>query len=179
VTVVALWDLASSHLALRKLEEAEQMMERVSELRKQTLGRDHPHTIEARYNLFAILLKAGKLDVAEARIEEVRKDLARLKQRALEQVELGKDREARSQLEELVNLCRRIMGDTEDTTLEATGYLVGLLLRTGEYRNALPCLQSLVETSKKLHGEDHPNTKAVTSLYVQTLARVFADTGAR
>jgi hypothetical protein len=179
VTVVALWDLASSHLALGKLEEAEQMMERVSELRKQTLGRDHPHTIEARYNLFAILLKAGKLDVAEARIEEVRKDLARLKQRALEQVELGKDREARSQLEELVNLCRRIMGDTEDTTLEATGYLVGLLLRTGEYRDALPCLQSLVETSKKLHGEDHPNTKAVTSLYVQTLARVFADTGAR
>ena len=106
--------------------QARQLNERVIEVRRRTLGEEHPDTLTSMHNLAATLYEQG--DLAGAR---------QLHKLVLE----GR---------------RRILGEEHTDTLSSMNYLARMLRAEGDLEGAHKLLERALEGCRRILGEDLP-----------------------
>ena len=104
--------LANQYFHLGLYDQAEQLLARVRDIRRENQGSRHPHTVKAVHNL------------ATARHTQ------------------GRYAEAELLFREAVELSRELSGEADDSTLEALKNLAASLKEQGKLRDAEDCLRS-------------------------------------
>ncbi len=123
------------YLEQGRLDEAEQLVSQVLELRKNVLGEKHPDTIIAIANLASTWHQQGRLDEAE-----------QLKSQVLE-------------------LQKNVLGEKHPDTIRAMANLAITWWRQGRFEQAVPLLGQAVELQQSVLGNMHPDTvKSIESL---------------
>ncbi|KAL8921610.1 MAG: hypothetical protein Q9172_003935 [Xanthocarpia lactea] len=128
------WTMASNFALVyseagRCLEEL-QLRERVVELRKRTLGEEHPKTLDSMHDLAISYGKAGR------------------RQEVLELIE------------RVVRGCKRTLGEEHPNTLDSLNILAISYRKAGRRQEALELTERVVEARQRTLGEEHPHTLA-------------------
>jgi tetratricopeptide (TPR) repeat protein len=132
-TLSAINNLANTRIGRGDYAGAQELHERVLEIRHRILGAEHPHTLSAMNNL--------------ANTRGTRGDLAG----------------AQELQERVVEARRRILGEEHPDTLTACNNLALTLSNRGEYARAQELQQSLIEGMQRILGTEHPHTLTATS----------------
>ena len=111
-----------------RVQEALQLEEQVVEIRKRTLGEEHPDTLGSIHNL------------------------------ALRYSEAGKRHKALQLTERVVEVKERTLGEEHPDTLRSIHNLALSYSDTGERRKAMQLTEEVVEVYKRTLGEEHPDT---------------------
>jgi tetratricopeptide (TPR) repeat protein len=111
----------------REFAAAEPYSREALEIRRRTLGEDHPLTVSAVANLATLIMDMDKLTEAEP--------LAR----------------------EALQKSRRIFGDEHASTLKAMNVLGQVLFRLNKFNETEPLYREALTTGRRVLGEDHPD----------------------
>ena len=167
------------------LERAFKPLQQALEIRRRTLGDDHPDTLVSINSLGMLLMNQGKYDEAEPLIREAlearRRRLGDEHPRTLTSInnlggllmEQGKFAEAEPLLCEVLENRRRTLGDEHPRTLTSINNLGSLLMDQGKYDEAEPLYRETVEASRRTLGDEHPET--LTS--INNLGALLMDQG--
>jgi tetratricopeptide (TPR) repeat protein/predicted Ser/Thr protein kinase len=150
--------------------EAQQQLERAVELRKRTLGPEHPDTLSSMNELGNLYNYEGKYAAAEALLSQVlaarqrllgseHKDtLATMSDLASAIAYEGDDARAAPIFAKLLEADRRILGEENPATLSVLDNLAGAYQRLGRYAEAQVLLQREWELDRRVLGPEHPDT---------------------
>jgi serine/threonine protein kinase/tetratricopeptide (TPR) repeat protein len=145
------------------------------EIRRQTLGDDHPDTLNSMSSLGLLLKLQGKLEEAESCLKEA---LARsrrvLGEDHLETLYithnlgfvlhgLGKFSEAETCLRAAMDGRRRSLGDDDPETITSISFMGAHLLETGKPAQAEPFLREARERCRRVFGDRHVQTLAANN----------------
>jgi tetratricopeptide (TPR) repeat protein len=111
----------------KEFAAAEPYLREALEIRRRTLGDDHPLTVSNTTNLAALIMDMDKLAEAEP--------LAR----------------------EALAKCRRIFGDEHASTLKAMNTLGQVLFRLNRFTETKPLYREALTTGRRVLGENHPD----------------------
>ena len=120
--------IGSSYWQLGVYQEAQKHFERALELRRRTLGVEHPDTLKAMNMLGVALAEEGKLG------------------------------EAAELFNQLVEVRRRVLGPDHRDTLTAMSNLGNMYDAQGKYAEAAGLDRRLLESRRRLLGPEHPDT---------------------
>jgi tetratricopeptide (TPR) repeat protein len=137
--------LASLGHALQRQEEyaaAEPYIREALELRRQSLGEDHPTTLGAMSGLASLLMQRNNLTEAEPLAKE------------------------------LVDKSRRVYGNEHASTLAAINIMGQVLFSQNKNAETEPYYREALETGRRVLGEDHPDTIVWIANYGYLLRRL-------
>jgi tetratricopeptide (TPR) repeat protein len=146
--------------------------ERAYETRRETLGDDHPDTLDSASNLALNLWFLGEFRRARAldedalnrrrRVlgEDAPDTLTSASQLANDLLGLGDYAQARGLQEEMLTQRHRVLGQDHPDTLNTASLLAGTLWSLGEYQQARQLQNETFARSRRVLGEDHPVTLA-------------------
>jgi len=145
--------------------QAEPLVRRAADLRRQELGPGHPATHEALLELAAVLLRRGAVDEADATLGRVRTRAPRAAARARLLAgrvlyERGNLDGAEGAMRAAVDELGRAYGQRAPETLQGKGELAFLLSSRGEYDQADALLGLVVDEQRATLGADHPDVAA-------------------
>jgi tetratricopeptide (TPR) repeat protein len=175
VTMKAMDNLADTFLNQGKLEEAALMKREISEMRRNTLGEEHPDTITAISNLATILYDQGKLEEAAALEREVvgmrRKILGEehvdtitaMNNLTVTLHAQGKLDEAATMMKEVLEGRRKMLGEEHVDTIPMMNNLANMLHAQGKLDEAAIMKKEVLERRRKLLGDEHADTIATIS----------------
>jgi serine/threonine protein kinase/lipopolysaccharide biosynthesis regulator YciM len=167
--------LGETYRYLGELDQAIRQLERALDLRKHTLGADHPATLTTQESLAYTYGMAGRLDKSEPLAEQtVAARKARLgpdhpdtltsqNTLALMYQETGQLDRAIRLFEE--TLARRIASSGSDhpATLLTQNDLGGAFLYSEKYEQAIPLFERTLEARRAVLGPNHPDTLVTES----------------
>lgn len=151
-------------------DEAESLLQKVTELRTQKLGVEHPDTLEARAALLSAKCNLGKYAEAERDYQTLvaldervfgPEDPTTLWTREMLASTLmnrGKYREAENDFRKLLEIHEKVLGPEHSTTLMARNNLAVSVLQRGEYAEAEMQFSELTKLDAKVLGPEHPQT---------------------
>ncbi len=150
--------------------EAEDVLQKVTDIRTQKLGEEHPETLEAR----AALLSAKANLARHAEAESGYRTLVALDEKvfgpedpttlwnremlATTLMNRGKYSEAESDFRKLSEIDEKILGAEHPTTLLARNNLAAALLQRGNNAEAKLQFADLAQVDAKVLGPEHPQT---------------------
>jgi tetratricopeptide (TPR) repeat protein len=155
---------------LAELEAAEKQITRGLEIRRATLGPEHPDTLSSMSNLFALYLTQDRQDQAVALGRETlalrRKVLGpdhadtttTMNDLAVALMYAGKEDEAEALMREAAAVRRRVMGPDDSRSLVAASNLASLLRMRGKLAEAEPLLREVLSAQRRTLGPRHSNT---------------------
>ena len=161
--------------------DAEKVYRSIYTERKDSLGADHPKTLEVLNNLIVVLARQRKHEQAEglarralaARVRVLGEDhtdtLTSMHSLGLALRGRRKHTEAESVLKKALAGRRKILGDDHHDTLATTRLLAFVLLAQLKHAEAEALYWRAVEGAKRTLGEDHPRTLFL----INSLARVL------
>ena len=177
--------LGNTYRNLGDFEAAERHLKRVVQIHHDELGKEHPQTIYACFQLCGALWEAGRTAEAQTlcletverskRIlgKEHRTTLRSMNILALVHDTLANYGEAEQLFREILQTSRKVFGQTDMITLLAVGNLANVLKRAGRYEEAEPLCLKALELRRQVLGEDHPY--AIDSL--RSLGHLRAEQG--
>ena len=153
-----------------RVQEALQLTERVVEVRKRTLGEEHPDTLGSLHSLAIRYSKAGErqkvLQLTE-RVVEARKrtlgeehpdTLRSIHNLAIWYSEAGERQKALQLTERVVEIYKRTLGEEHPDTLGSMHSLAIWYSEAGKRQKALQLTERVMEIYKRTLGEEHPDT---------------------
>jgi serine/threonine protein kinase len=158
--------LAEVHQLLGKIDDALALQRRALEIRRQSLGDDHPETITSMNNLGSILEASGSAAEAEPLYREALERRRRLLGEDHEDTLStmgnlgnllragGKAAEAEPLLKGSMEGLRRVKGPESRDTLIAMNTYGYLLVDEGKHAEALPYWREAYETGRRVFGPD-------------------------
>jgi non-specific serine/threonine protein kinase/serine/threonine-protein kinase len=144
--------------------QAEQHLGRAVDLRMDTLGPEHPETLEARGKLGTIYMLEGRLAEAEkllVRVLDAKRrrlgpehasTLGTMKELATAYLEQGRYEEAEKLQVETLAVQRRTLGSERRETLVSMYSLASAYLRRGRYEDAERLLGEMIDGSRRVLG---------------------------
>ena len=163
-------DFALVYSEAGEIRKALQLLERVVEIRKRTLGEEHPNTLRSMYNLANRYSEAGKtpkaLRLNEQVVETEKKTLGEehpdtlssLHTLAIRYSEVNRRHEALELLERVVEIKKRTLGEEHFTTLTGMNNLGIEYRERGDKGKALQLIERVLEIRNKTLGKEHPKT---------------------
>jgi tetratricopeptide (TPR) repeat protein len=192
VQVAWLLDHAATYLHARgEPQPAHALFHRAHQLRRDSLGEDHPDTLASANNLAAVLRALGEYrqthtldeDALTHRRQILGEDhpstLTSASNLARDLYALGEYRQARTLDEDILTRCRRILGEDHPDTLASANNLAAVLRELGEYRQAHTLDEDTLTRCRRVLGEDHPHTLASASNLARDLYALGEDQQAR
>lgn len=122
--------LGNTYNSLGEYKVAEAHLERAVELRRNTIGQDHPETLSAEHAVARVYFYQGRSGKAKPLI------LRTLEQR------------------------RRVLGDEHPDTLASMNILATVLMTEGKYHEAESLYQQTLDIQHRVLGDEHPETLA-------------------
>ncbi len=162
--------LGNAFWALGDLEQAEAQLPAAYDLRRRTLGEDHPETLRALSNVASLRLDQGRLTEASqlattalegyrrAGLGETPEALGVLNNLAQMYSALGRTREAIDLQQEAFHAQQRVLGADHPHTLGSMANLASLLASVGDAARAEELLRTVVEAWSGRSGPEHPDT---------------------
>jgi tetratricopeptide (TPR) repeat protein len=162
--------IGEAYHGLFLLTEARSQFERAFELRRRTLGENHPDTLSSLSRLAAAYVAQGKYPEAEPLVaralEGRRRALGNAHSDTLESMHVladlyrlqGKPAEAERILHQLLPLRRRLKGDEHTDTIDSRHVLAIVYRLQGKYAQAEKTLRGVLEARSHVQGEEHPDT---------------------
>ena len=153
-----------------RIQEALQLTERVVEVRKKTLGEEHPDTLHSIHTLAVGYSEAGErqkaLQLTERVVEVYKKTLGEehpdtlrsIHTLAIRYSEAGERQKALQLTEWVVEVRKKTLGEEHPDTLHSIHNLAIRYSEAGERQKALQLTEWVVEVYKKTLGEEHPDT---------------------
>ena len=150
--------------------EAQRQLERAVELRRRTLGEDHPDTLRSLDKLAVLYWRQGKYAQAEPLFSKILDKRSRvlgpqnpetldaMESLALLYKDQGRYPQAEPLYTKVLELQRRVLGEENPGTLETTERLALLYLDEGKYALAEPLYIKVTELQRRVLGEEHPST---------------------
>jgi len=166
--------VASTLIELGLLERATTPQRIALDIRRSTLGDEHPHTLESLSNLATLMGMLGRFGIAEPLIREaldtyrrVHGDehpntLTALGNLGLVLRRQDKLDEAEPYLREALETFRRVRGAEHPQTIAGVGFLGGLLRDQGKLEDAEPYFREAMNLSRRVLGKEHPGTLDAT-----------------
>jgi len=171
-----LLDCAATYLHIRgELQAAVGPYKRSYDVRRETLGDDHPDTLTTASNLALNLWRLGDYKGARTLDEDTLTRRRRVlgedhpdaltsaSQLASDLFYLGNYSQGRELQEEMLNRQRRVLGDDHPDTLTSARQLGVVLWYLGEYRQAHQIHIDSLARSQRILGADHPDTLFLAS----------------
>ena len=167
--------------------EALRLAEQVAEVRRRTLGEEHPDTLYSMHSLAVHFSEAGRRpealrlaeQVAEARRrtlgEEHPDTLHSMHSLAVHFSEAGRRPEALRLTEQVAEAHRRTLGEEHPDTLRSMHSLAVYFSEAGRRPEALRLAEQVAEARRRTLGEEHPDT--LHSMH--SLAIYFSEAGRR
>jgi tetratricopeptide (TPR) repeat protein len=118
--------IGDTYLQLGRFDEAETHLARAFDLRRTTLGEEHPETLSSGSRLATAYLQQGRYEEGEALSKKV------------------------------LEVCRRVLGDEHLSTLDSMGTLAWALQVQRRSQDAQALFQQKLEISRRVLGEEHP-----------------------
>jgi tetratricopeptide (TPR) repeat protein len=169
--VAWLLDHAATYLQTRgEPAAARPLFERAWDLRRSTLGDDHPDTLESVSNLAHDLWALGHYEqgrqLGEDTLTRQRRILGDDHPRTLESASsltlnlwaLGNYKQDRQLGEDTLTRQRRALGDDHPQTLTSATYLAAALWELGQYEEARQLGEDTLTRQRRVLGDDHPQT---------------------
>ena len=162
--------IAQTYSGLGNMKEAVQQLRRVLELRRKTLGEQHPDTLETLQDLGHALSEDGNYPEAERYIvQAIRMRSAAVGEHhpatlnakeilANLRVRQSKYSDARALLTEIFEARRKQLGASHPETLAAESQLALVIRFDGDLQEARALQLKVFEARRKQLGEDHPDT---------------------
>ncbi len=162
--------IANSFRALGRLPEADEHLTRVYEMRRATLGDEHPETQRALANLAGLRMEQGRYGDAAALGERAadgmrrafgeddRATLGAMNNLAMALRHTDRTDEAEAILRRVHDGQRRTLGLTHPETLGSLTNLGALLADLRRYAEAVPLLEQALSSWREAHGDNHPGT---------------------
>ncbi len=184
-TAASIAELAVVEAALGKLDEANELARRASELRAELFGESSPEALEARIQIASLRIREERHAEAEAMLLRVIADNAEAEQSLeidyLASFVLGGAYPAEEQLDKAIATTRRALdlaqalyGAEHPRTLIPTYQLGHLLLFDPERRGESErLLRAAADGSRAALGDGHPRSL----FFTQTLARLLSSQG--
>ena len=150
--------------------EAQRQFERVLELRRRVLKKDHPDTLLSIRNLATVYHNQGKFAQAEQLYDQVlevqRRVLGEQHPDTLQSMydlavvyqDQGKLAPAEPLFARVLAVRRRVLGENHPDTLQSIAGLGGLYQLQGKYAQAEPLVSKALELQRRVLGEGHPET---------------------
>ncbi|MBV9144185.1 MAG: tetratricopeptide repeat protein [Pseudonocardiales bacterium] len=151
---------------------ARALSERAHYLRRDTLGEDHPDTLESAHSLARVLHALGEYqrarDLDEDTLTRRRRvlgedhpdTLCSAINHAINLDELGEPQQAHHLGEDTLTRCRRVLGEDHTQTLTSANNLAFYLRALGEYQQARDLDKDTLTRCRRVRGDDHPGTLA-------------------
>ena len=151
-------------------DTAETLLVRLVALREQSVGADHPDTLQSLHDLATVYHKQGRYGKAESIhrstlagreriLGKEHPDTLRSVNGLATAIELqGRYTEAETLRLHLVQTRERLLGTEHPDTLSASNNLAVLLADQGRYEEAEPLHLHVLETRKRTLGNEHPDT---------------------
>ncbi len=169
--VAWLLDRAGLYLVTRgEPAPARSLIERALNLRRLTLGDDHPDTLTSANSLTVDLHMLGQFERARQLNEDTltrrRRVLGRDHRETLRSAnnlaailaELGQYEQARLFAEDTLIRRRRVSGEDDPDTLRLAHNLAAILSQLGQYEQARQLDEDTLTRRRRISGEDHPDT---------------------
>jgi tetratricopeptide (TPR) repeat protein len=149
---------------------AQSLRERARDLRRSTLGDDHPDTLESASNLAHDLWELGQYEqgrqLGEETLTRQRRVLGNDHPYTLHSAyilaatlgELGQYEQARQLGEDTLTRLRRVLGGDYPQTLSSACLLAATLLGLGQYEQARQLGEDTVTRLRRVLGGDHPQS---------------------
>jgi tetratricopeptide (TPR) repeat protein len=159
--------IGSAYMALGRIAQAEQELERALNLRQREQGVDAPAVLRAMANLTWLYLNQVKDRQAETlgektlelcrRVygEEHPETLGVMSVLSFINMVHGKYAEAGPQITRNLEICRRVLGEDQVMTLLAMGQLADFLRCQGRLAEAESLMTKSLEASRRVVGEEH------------------------
>ena len=150
--------------------EVLRLAEQVVEVRRRTLGEEHPDTLRSMHNLAIYSSEAGRwpeaLRLTEQVVEARRRTLGEEHLDTLHSMhslaarfsEAGRRPEALRLAEQVVEARRRTLGEEHPATLHSMHNLAIYFSEAGRRPEALQLEEQVVEARRRTQGEEHPDT---------------------
>jgi Domain of unknown function (DUF4062)/Tetratricopeptide repeat len=166
-----LLDQAGTYLHARgEIQSARSLYERAYQLRRDTLGEDHPDTLDSASNLATGLCALGEYqqayDLHQNTLVQYRRVLGQDHLHTLISANnLGRDLHALGEYQRAYDLDQdtltrrqRVLGQDHPHTLASANNLALDLLDLGEYQRAYDLDQDTLNRRQRVLGQDHPDT---------------------
>jgi serine/threonine protein kinase len=175
---------------LSDLKAAEAQVGKALEIRRRTLGPEHPDTLASMSNLFAVYLNQDRQEQAIALGRETlalrRKVLGSdhpdttvtMNDLAVALMYGGQDDEAEALMRETAAVRKRVLGPEDSRTLVATSNLASLLRMRGKLPEAEPLVREVLSVQRRTLGPRHSNTTFTLQLLAGILDKLGKDTAA-
>ena len=185
VTLQALDMLGTLLTERERYDEAEPMVREVYDSRVATLGPDHPDSLISLQNLAALRFDQGRLPEALELSQELVERRTRvsgaehertLKARALVarvRYKAGAAALVEPELRELLGICRRVLGERSNWTVDVQADLAWSLLALQRFDEAEQDFLAVYDARGELLGPEHE----LTLNALEGLARLYTDTG--
>ena len=173
--------LGWGYLKLTRTDESYEQLSRAYELRRGSLGENHPATLESMYDMARIFSILGRNQEAVDMNRKIVSIMAAengdehqftLKDTyglALSLADLGHMDEAEELVRTLGETCDRVLGDRHLLTLQVEILRAGLRLLRGEEVEAEKSSRALLSKSRSAFGEEHEVTRSARSQLAATL----------
>ena len=179
--------IGNAYSGLHLDPKAQEHYERALALRQRTLGTEHPETLEAMHFLGTAHSSQGRLEQAEALLDNAVKGLSRaLGENHLSTLyamndlarvfrDQGKLERAEELFVKILEGEGRVSGENDVDTLSALKNLAAVFQKQGKPEKAEAILVKVVERSPRVLGEDHPEAL----FYKEDLAQLYQSQGRR
>jgi eukaryotic-like serine/threonine-protein kinase len=163
--------MGKTYRDLGVFDGAQQQLEESLKVLQQSVGPEHPYTLDAMNELAGIYEKRGRYTDAEqlfVKIVEVRRrllgeqdnaTLASMNNLALNYRTQGKPAQAEPLQAKLVDVRRRTLGEEHAATQTVMVNLSLSYMDQGKYALAEPLQTKVLEIRRRTLGEEHPNTQ--------------------
>jgi tetratricopeptide (TPR) repeat protein len=150
--------------------DARKHIERAADLRRRSLGQDHPDTLTSLLTLAILYWHQGEYPQAEplfTKVVEVRsrvlgpsnpETLDAMESLALLYKDQGRYPQAEPLYAKVLDVFRRVLGEEHPDTLTMMNNLGTLYVKQGKYAQAEPLSTKVLEGSRHALGNEHPDT---------------------
>jgi serine/threonine protein kinase/tetratricopeptide (TPR) repeat protein len=177
--------IGQTYTELGLYPEAGQQLERALDLRRQTLGPDHPDTLKSMHSLATVFYSQGKYAQAEAlgsQTLEIRRrvlgsehldTLKSMHSLAIVYWYEAKFPQAEALDSQILEIRRRLLGPEHPDTLSTMQNLALVYSAEGKYPQAEALHSQALEIRRRVSGPEHPDTLKT----MNSLAVVYDDEG--
>ena len=175
-TLTALGNLALLYDKAGKSKKAQEVHEKVYEIRCRTLGEEHCDTVTTLNNMAVSYDKSRNSKKAQKLYEKVYKlqckihgeehpnTLAALHNLALSYGNTGDYRTVLEYMKKVYSLECKILGEENSETLITLNNIAGTYANLGNYKRALKILEEVYSVRCRVLGEEHPETLTTLNL---------------
>ena len=165
--------IGSTYLDLSLYWQAQQQLERALDVRRRVLGAEHSDTLKTMFDLAETYRREGKYAQAETLLSNLVEIERRLHRESTPEAIAAKYTlasiisdwrgdypRAEGLYLSVLTTQRRVLGETNHSTLATMNNLAALLVREGKYPPAEEQYRKLIEIKRRVQGAEHPSTLA-------------------